>query len=398
MPFITLYLINMGSTNMSNKINIFQAAKSSGGVGIYTRRLVTALNKERFQVTVACLAEGSDEMAEELGKLENVRALSIPMKDQIDPFLDIKVCYKLARELRNNKFDIIHAHTSKPGFFARLAAIGTDIPVIYQPANFAFHDGTSRTQANFYAMLERFSARYLTERIIAVCDGERELARRYSVGHDGLFSTIHTGIDLAPFDIQVDRAAVRSTLNIPPEVFLFGTVARLTEAKSPADFIRAVEIVHSQYPKAHFLWVGNGHLEVEARTLVSLLNLGDVFHFSGYRNDIPSILASLDCFVLSSHWEGFSLAVLEAMAAGLPVISTRVMGADEAICNNETGLLVPIGDIEAMSQAMGRLIKNPTLARVFGAAARKRAATEFQYSRTVARIEQLYEEIYLARH
>ncbi len=384
---------------MSNqRLHVFQAAKSIGGVGMYTRRLIKALDKEKFQITVACLAEGSDQMAAEMSQVDGVDAISIPMKDRIEPFSDLQVCMKLSKIIKENDFDLIHAHTSKPGFFARLAAAGTGVPVIYQPANFAFHDGAPRREALFYAALERVAARYLTDRIIAICDGERDLARRYSVGTDGQFVTIHTGIDLEPFREPVDRAGVRAALGIPVDVSLIGTVARLTEAKAPQDFVRAAARIHANCSDAHFVWVGDGALESESRALAESLGLESVFHFAGYHDNIPAILKSFDCFVLSSHWEGFPLAVLEAMAASLPVVATRVMGTPEAVCDGETGILVPIGDVNALADAVEQIIRNPALANAFGRAGRQRVEMMFPYSKMVARIEALYYEVYAAKH
>lgn len=372
------------------RIHILQVAKSSGGVGMYTRRLVSAFDKSRYRFTVACLAEGSDEMAADLNKLEGVNALSIPMKDGISPLSDLLICFKLAKLIRSDRFDLIHAHTSKPGFFARLAAIGTHIPVIYRPASFAFHENAPRFQALVYAFLERMAARYLTDRIQLVCNGERELARKYSVGADHQFVTIYTGIDLHPFEINVDCAGVRAEFGIPPDVQLVGTVARLSEQKAPSDFIHAAALVHARYPQVHFLWVGDGPLENEARALMQSLGLQAVFHFAGLRDNIPAILLSLDCFVLSSHWEGFSIAVLEAMAAGLPVIATRVTGAAEAIVDGETGILVEIGDKPGLAGAICQLVENVNLTRTMSLAARKRAESEFPYAKMLNRIENLY--------
>lgn len=382
---------------MSNPIKLLQVAKSSGGVGIYTRRLVKALDRERYQITVVCLAEGADELAADLSQLKNVEAISLPMKDQIDPLTDFFVYSRLFRIIRRGRFDLIHAHTSKPGFLTRVAAIGTGIPVIYQPANFAFHDGVSKKQAAFYSVLERLAARHLTKKIIALCDGERELARRYSVGADDQFITIHTGIELTPFNRQFDRSAVRASLGIDADVQLVGTVARLTEAKAPADFIRAAALVNQTNPSAHFLWVGDGALMDESLALVKSLGLENVFHFAGFRSDIPDVLNALDVFVLSSHWEGFPLALLEAMAARLPVISTRVMGATEAVLDGETGFLVPIGDVPSLAEAINKLIGSSQQARMFGERGRLRVETDFPYSKMVARIEDLYETIYRLR-
>jgi glycosyltransferase involved in cell wall biosynthesis len=380
---------------MTDKIHVFQITKTLGGVGMYVRRLVSAMEKSRYRFTVVFLAEGSEEMAADVNKIEGVNAISIPMEDYIDPFSDFLICLKLAKILRSEKFDIIHAHTSKPGFFARLAAIGLNIPVIYRPASFAFHENAPRSQAIFYAFLERIAARYLTKRIQLVCNGERELARQYSVGSDDQFVIIHTGIDLRPFEVPVNRADVRAEFNIPPDVRLMGTVARLVEQKAPTDFIRAAALVHVRYPQAHFLWVGDGPLENEARALVQLLGLQDVFHFAGARNnrEIPAILLSLDFFVLSSHWEGFSIAVLEAMAAGLPVVAPRVTGAAEAIVDGETGILVEIGDVDGLADAMSKLVGDVDLTERMGVSARKRAESEFPYAKMLDRIENLYQDL-----
>lgn len=375
---------------MTDIIHILQVSKSSGGVGVYTRRLVEAFDRTRYCFTVVCLAEGADEMAAELNKLEGVKAISIPMADGIEPISDISICLRLAKMVRSEKFDLIHTHSSKPGFFARLAAIGMNIPVVYEPASFAFHENAPRIQAVIYAFLERLAARYLTDRIILVCDGERKLARQYSVGDDSQFITIHTGIDIKPFDISVDRRSVRIEFGIPMDVCLIGTVARLSEQKAPSDFIRAAAMVHENYPLVHFLWVGDGPLEENSRTLVQSLGLQDVFHFAGFRDNVPAILGSLDIFVLSSHWEGFSLAILEAMAAGLPVVSTRVTGADEAIIDGETGVLVDIGDIAGLAGAMKKLIQDEVLSSEMGILSRKRAETQFPYEKMLVRIEDLY--------
>jgi glycosyltransferase involved in cell wall biosynthesis len=377
---------------MTNRIHVFQITKTLGGVGTYVNRLVNSMDKSHYRFTIVFLAEGSEEMATDLNNVEGVNAISIPMKDHIDPFSDILVCWKIAKILRGEKFDLIHAHTSKPGFFARLAAIGLDIPVIYRPACFAFHDGMPRSQAAFYAFLERVAARYLTDRIQLVSNSERELARRYSVGTDDQFITIHTGIDLQAFKINVDRAKVRAEFNIPPDVQLIGIVARITEAKAPSDFINAAALVHVRYPNVHFIWVGDGPLKAESVSLVQKLGLQNVFHFAGSQNNskIPAILLSMDCFLLSSHWEGFSIAVLEAMAAGLPVIATKVSGASEAIVDGKTGILVNIGDVHGLADAVCNLVGDVQLARSIGSAAQKRAESEFPYAKMLGRVEKLY--------
>ncbi len=378
-------------------LRVLQVSKSTGGVGQYLRWLVNGLDKERFEVTAVCLSEGGEKLADELSQVDGVRALSLQMdRYKINPLTDARVWWKLRRLIRQGGFDLIHAHTSKPGFLVRTAAIGSGIPAIYRPAGFAFHNGASRWKARLYASVERFAARFLTQRIITVCDEERELARRYRVGSDEQLVTIHTGIDLRRFDGEFDRRATRQSLGVPEQAFLFGTVGRLSRQKAPADFVRAAAMVHGKYPQAHFVWAGDGELQAEAEALVRSLGLQEVFHFAGLRRDIPAVLHAMDCFVLASHWEGFSLSVLEAMAARLPVVMNRVSGAAEAVLNGETGLIVPIGDVQALAGALEKIISDTEHARELGQAGRHRLEQHFTQARMIANIQELYEQVYAA--
>ena len=377
---------------ISDRIRVFEVSKSTGGVGSYTRRLVKALNKERFHVTVACLSNGAEQMAAELIQNPGVNAFSFPMaRHHIDPFSDISVLFKLAQVIRRERFDVIHAHTSKPGFLTRLAAFGTGIPVIYRPANFSFDDSVPKPRAYFYSLLERFAARFLTSRIITVSKGERDLARRYCVGVDSQFVTIYTGVDLSQFAAPIDLNAKRISLGIPVDVPLVGTVSRFTKDKGPFDFVEAASLVHARLPNVHFLWVGDGPLEEMVKAKVYLLNMKEFFHFVGLRNDVPEILKIMDCFVLSSHSEALSIAMLEAMAAGLPVVTTMVPGADEAIQNGETGFLVPIGGIRELADAIFELMKDPAQAQRMGKSARDCIYRNFSLGKMVSATEHLYE-------
>lgn len=379
----------------ASKIRVFQVSKSNGGVGTYTRRLVKALNKERFEVTVACLSTDGENMAHELSQIPGVTAFSIPMAEyHIDPVSDIRVLYQLFNLIRNGKFDLIHAHTSKPGFFARLASIGSKIPVIYRPANFSFYDGVSVWKIVVYVLLERFAAHYLTNRIMMVSDGERNLARRYNVGRNNQFVLIRTGIDVELFNTNIDKKKMRDKFGIPADVPLVGTVARLTKDKAPFDFVEAAALVHARHPTAHFIWIGDGPLDDQLRKKIEVLKLENIFHMAGHQTNVHEYLRAMDCFVLSSTSEALSIAMLEAMASGLPVISTRVNGADEAIRNGETGLLVPIGDVSSMANAINYLIDDPLRARAIGNAARECISEEFSLSKMTQQVEELYEEVF----
>lgn len=376
---------------MDKRIQVLQVSKSTGGVGQYLRMLVNGLDKSHFEVTVVCLSDGGEILAAELSKIDGVRALSLQMERyKINPLTDIRVWWQLVQIIRMGKFDVIHAHTSKPGFLARTAAFGTGIPTIYRPAGFSFHDGVAKWKAHFYATIERVVAVLFTTKIITVCYEERDLALRYHVGSEEQLTTIYTGVDKRRFANEFDRELVRKSLGVPDDAFLVGTVGRLSKQKAPADFIQAAALVHQEYPRAQFVWIGDGELFGEAQELVRSLAIEDVFHFTGYRSDIANILRALDCFVLASHWEGFSLSVLEAMAASLPVIVSRVSGAREAVVEGETGRLVSVGDVKELAEAIVAMVANPEFAKSLGKAGRLRMEQHFTLECMVKKIETLY--------
>ncbi len=242
-------------------LRILLVTKSTGGVAEYVRQLALGLDSADFELTVACLSENGPEFAAELRQVAGVKAFSLQMnRYKVDPWSDAQVCLALARHLRRERYDLVHAHASKPGFLTRLAALGTGLPVLYSPHCFAFHAGANPVSARLVAVLEAFAARFLTTRIVTVADGERKLARQYGVGPDELFVTVPTGLDPRPYRQPVDQAALKASLNLPVAAPLVGTVGRLSDQKAPLDYVRMAALVHQQLPEVQFAWVGSGPL------------------------------------------------------------------------------------------------------------------------------------------
>ncbi len=132
-----------------------------------------------------------------------------------------------------------------------------------------------------------------------------------------------------------------------------------------------------QHPHLHFLFVGDGELKAELQAQVQSLNLSGNVHFLGNRSDVPALLAASDFFVLPSLWEGLPMALLEAMAAGKPVVATAVSGTKLVMIPNETGLVVPPGDAQKLAEAILQLVSDPVRAKAMGIAARQQVAKEF---------------------
>jgi glycosyltransferase involved in cell wall biosynthesis len=378
---------------MNRSVRVLLVTKSTGGVAEYIRWLVQGINRGKFSLLVVCLSENSPEFAEELRQVYDVQAISYAMnRYHVDVISDARVCFQLARLIREHQFDLVHAHASKPGFLARIAALGTGIPVLYSPHCFAFHAGAGRMTILITSFLERLAA-FLTTRFVAVSEGERELACQYRVGRQEQIAVIQTGLDPAPYRLPVDIPYLKASLGIPVSAPVIGSVGRLSTQKSPSDFVRVAEAVHRSKPDAHFVWVGDGPLEQDVRNLSASLQLDSTIHWLGQRSDVQKLLHLFDCFILTSRWEGFPLVVLEAMAAGVPVVATNILGTRELIQHGVNGWLAPARDTESLAGLVLDLLTNPGKADAFRQASQARVENEFTRPRMLAMIQNLYEEV-----
>ncbi len=378
---------------MNRPLRVLEVTKSTAGVAEYVRWLAAGLDPACFELTVACLSENGAEFAAELQRRWGLNAFPLAMnRYKIDPLSDARLALRLRRIIRQGRFDLIHAHASKPGYLARLAAAGSRTPLIYSPHCFSFHAGAGRLQARGLALLERLAARYLTTRIMTVANGEQALAARYGVGKPELFTTVYSGVEVGP-QISVDCAAQKRSLGVPPQAPLVGSVGRLSAQKAPLDFVRMAGQIHPARPDVHFVWIGDGPLEAEGRALAAGLGLDGCLHWAGQRNDVSALLPALDCFVLASHWEGFPIVLLEAMAAGAPAVATDILGNNEAIRDGQDGRLVAPGDAPALAAAVLEVLDNPARAQAYRDSARRRVAQEFSRQAMLQGVASLYQAV-----
>lgn len=375
---------------MTRPIRLLIVSKSTGGVATYVRSLVNGLDGNKFSITVACLSENGEEFSAELSQKYSVQSFSLAMnRYQVNPLTDAWVFLQLAYHIRRKKYDVIHAHASKPGFLMRIAALGTGIPVIYSPHNFAFHEGSKKISAWLVAVLERFAARF-TAKIVAVAQHEQDLALQYGVGTNDTYVVIHTGIDPRPFRTILDISELKKNLDIPVHAQVVGAVGRLAVPKLPLDFVRMAEKMHRIKPDVHFVWAGSGPMEAEARELSSSLGLDGVVHWLGHRSDVPALYRTFDCFVLLSQWEAYPYVILEAFAAGVPVVATSNLGAQELIETDVNGRLVPLGDVQALVDAVKDLLENPDKAELLRAFAKKQVDEIYTMQNMLLSLEDIY--------
>jgi glycosyltransferase involved in cell wall biosynthesis len=214
----------------------------------------------------------------------------------------------------------------------------------------------------------------------------------------GRSRVIYNGIEISRIDDiagEVDPIRKRRQLGLEPDSWLIGNVARLSYEKNQTCLIDAMRIVATKRPKAKLVIVGWGPLEGQLRSSVERLGLQDSVLFLGHlpSHEVYELLGSIDVFALSSIYEGFNLAILEAMACGRPIVSTNVTGVQEAVVDGRTGTLVPPSNPEALAQAIVDLLDHPDRAHDMGIAGRARMERHFSSSVMAKQYEQLYQDL-----
>jgi glycosyltransferase involved in cell wall biosynthesis len=290
--------------------------------------------------------------------------------------------------MRRARPRVVHTHswgTLCEGYVAsRLAGV----PVLIHGEH-----GTLETRR-----LNRLVQRWVWRRVNQVLAVSSLLARRMAatIGFPvDRIRIIRNGVDLERFG-GIDRSEARRLLGLDPAALLVGTVGRLVPVKDHATLLHAVAHLASRGLCCDVVIAGEGPLRNATAALAGQLGLGSRVQLLGHRPDVERVLAALDLFVLPSRSEGLSNTILEAMASRLPVVATRVGGAEELVDDGATGLLVPPAEPAALADALGRLLAAPARRQAMGAAARRRTEREFGLDGMIRAYQDLY--MALGRH
>jgi len=190
-------------------------------------------------------------------------------------------------------------------------------------------------------------------------------------------TVILNGVDLRRYVPEADKSEMRKKLGLASESKIIAVVATFKEQKGHRFLIEAASSLGKNFPGLQILLIGDGELRGDLEKQTRDLALNETIKFLGIREDIPDLLSVSDMFVLPSLWEGLPMALVEAMASGLPIVATEVSGSKQAIIPGKTGLLVPPGDVQELEKAISFLLTQPELGEQMGAAARIRAKEEF---------------------
>ena len=375
-----------------------------GGSAMDTFRTVLGHDRCRFraylvygrpEVLTAPEAAQVDAALKEL-RQAGVSLFNVPtLVREIRPLSDAWATVTLWRFLRRERPGIVHTHTSKAGAVGRISAWLAHVPVVvHTPHGHVFYGYYGRVESRLLCLAERLLAK-ITDRIVTLTERGAQEHVQYGIARREKFATIPSGIALTTFQsVHVDPVVKRKELGLPPEGPIVGTVGRLVPVKGHSWLLKSVPRVLAEVPQACFAMIGAGPLAESLRQLAEELDISRRVMFLGARQDVPECLVALDLFVLPSLNEGMGLALVEAMAMGLPVVATRVGGIPDIVREGETGLLVPPGDEKALALAMLSLLWDPDRRRAYGEAAKRRVDERFDVASTVREVERLYETVW----
>lgn len=369
-----------------------------GGPAIHVTLLTARCGPPDFESTLVCGTVGAHEgdMAY-LAAEHGVTPLILPeLGRELSPIRDIVTLIKLWRLMRRLRPDIVHTHTAKAGFVGRVAAWLARVPVrVHTYHGHVFHGYFSPLKTRLFLALERLTAR-ITHRLIVISPAQGdELVRTYRIAPVEKFVVVPLGLALEPFAATPrHQGAFRAAHGVPPAAPLIGSVGRLVPIKNHALLLRAALQIRQSVPDARFVIVGDGELRAQIEAQIDALGLRDAVIFTGFLRDLRPVYSDLDALVLSSDNEGTPVSILEALAAGVPVIATAVGGVPDVLQQGQRGRLVPPGDASALAAGVIAALRE---APPDSAAIRRAVIAEYGIDRLTADLQALYRDLCRAR-
>ena len=370
---------------------------NTGGPAKHLMALVRALDPDRYEQRLAAGREGPGE-----GSMRRfVEAQGVPVTmvpemvgiPRLGPADAIAVA-RIRKLIRDFRPDIVETHTTKAGIVGRLAARLEGSPVVLHVYHGHVLDGHYGAIKTWMARCSERVLAHSSDRLVAVSARVKDDLVKYKVASPDHISIVEPGLDLGSLrSCRQERGVLRRELGLDSTVPLVGIVGRLTPIKNHRLFLDAAVAVLAIRPDVHFVIVGDGEIGPAIRALAHKLGVMTRVTFTGWRYDLQRVYADLDVLVSCSKNEGTPFTIIEAMAAGCPVVATRVGGVPDLLDDQVTGLLVPPAQTELLAAALLRLLGDRNLARSLARSAADRAEVRFDPGRLASDMDALYMEL-----
>lgn len=372
----------------------FIPALAVGGAERTLVSLANNLDHGRYDVTIWTIFE-QNPLADEVADEVTVRTLGaegvVPENDPFyveraaDPSEYVRAPLRFLRAVRAGEPDILQSFLIYDNIIATIAGVVSPETTVLTGVRSVPNDSGLG-----YRLLGRL-AFSLSDAVVSNSAAGATYARNHGASANRTH-VVRNGRDLDEFR-EASADGLRQELDLPTEGPIVGTVGRLIERKGHHDLLRAWPRIYEEHPSARLLLVGDGPRRDALREFATNLGCRESIRFLGLREDVPRLLDMFDVFVFPSHFEGLPGALIEAMAAGLPIVTTPVDGNAELVENYRTGLYVHVREPDQIAWAVSRLIDHPSFARTLGEAARTEATERFTVRRMVGEFETLYESL-----
>lgn len=342
-------------------------------------------------------ADGPEGDLLQQGRAGDLAVESIPdLKRAIHPARDYRAYQALSRLIADFQPDVVHTHSAKGGMLGRRAAWTNRVPGVLHTVHGApFHPYQSAIARQMFRGCERLAALWCHQ-MISVADAMTDLMVDAGVAPRDKFVTIYSGMDVQPFlDAGQHREAIRKKFQFADDEVVVGKVARLFHLKGHDDLVTAAATVIKANPKVRFLLVGDGILRQALQARIDQLGLARHFVFTGLvpPAEVPGLMAAMDALVHTSLREGLARALPQALIAGRPVITYDIDGAREVAINDQTGFLVPPGNVAVLASRIGQLASDSAARTRMGETGKQRFTDQFRHETMTRRIRETYQQV-----
>lgn len=342
-------------------MKILHIVQAAGGVDRYLQMLLPRLHTYGFHQMLFCSQDYSKEDYD--GCVDEF--IQVKMGQSLKPNAILKCVKAVRMAIKQFKPDIVYCHSSFAGGFGRLACIGMDVKVVYNPHGWAFDMKVSKAKRLVYIEIEKLLA-HVTDKIVLISNAEKISAVVNHVAPLSKLRVIFNGIDFNELQYGLDCGKdSRKELGICDSAYVVGMIGRISKQKAPDIFIKMAAEVIKYIPEVEFIIVGDGDMKLEVLAEAKELGISERLHITGWVDKPAKFLTAMDCAVLLSRWEGFGLVIAEYMFAHKPVVATNVDAIPDLVTNDVNGLLVNVDDAKAAAVAVQRLYNDEDLRNKF---------------------------------
>ena len=364
---------------MRKILEVIRQGKIGGGES-HLLDLIHFINKK--EIKPVCLSFTDGEMINRLTQM----GIECRVINTEKPF-DISVQSQIIRLIKDEGFELIHAHGSRAASNIIYPVRKLKLPFIYTVHGWSFHDDQPIPIKKIRSWSEKLICHY-ADKVICVSQSNMETGQTAFGLQNAI--VIENGVNMDRFNPRSQYTNLREEFGFSCSDFIVGFIARCTKQKNPIVFLESLIKAHKTNSSIKGLFIGEGDMDLEVDAFINSHQMSDYLFRSSFRTDVPELLNAIDAYCLPSLWEGLSIALLEAMAMEKAIIATPTDGTCELIHNEENGLIIPFNDVHALANAIVAFAESPEKCKQFGISARSLVEKRFNAKHVSEEVTRLY--------